>query len=298
MLHPQESTETFINYLKFQKRYSKHTIIGYTGDLKVFFDFLTTNFGFLEVSQISSSMIRSWLASLKEDKFLSRTINRKISTLRSFFKFQLRQQTITANPLSQVTALKVNKRLPSFVEEQPMHNLLEHANFSNNWQGETDKLIISLFYNTGIRLSELVNLKPGQVNQEQQSIKVLGKGNKERIIPVSDNLLKDIKLYLSNKNTIPDADHSVVFITEKGNKLYPKYVYRIVNKHLALVTTNKKKSPHTLRHTFATHLANNGADINAVKALLGHSSLAATQIYVHNSIQKLKDVHKKAHPKA
>ncbi len=151
---------------------------------------------------------------------------------------------------------------------------------------------------TGIRLSELINLKPAQVNQEQQSIKVIGKGNKERIIPVSDDILRSLAEYLSQKSSIVNANNSIVFVTYKGMKLYPKYVYNIVNKYLATVTTNKKKSPHTLRHTFATHLANNGADINAVKELLGHSSLAATQIYIHNSIQKLKDVHKSAHPKA
>jgi len=294
----QQNTEAFIDYLKFQKRYSHYTIISYTTDLKSFFSFIELNFTVSKVSRITSAMVRSWLASLKEYKLTSRSVNRKISTLRSFFKYLLRQQVITTNPLTQITALKTSKRLPSFVEEQEMDDLLNLVQFHETWEGETDKLIINLFYNAGIRLSELINLKPGQVNYQQQSIKVLGKGNKERIIPVSDELLADLSNYLKKKSAKVGADNSVVFVTEKGLKLYPKYVYNIVNKYLATVTTNKKKSPHTLRHTFATHLANNGADINAVKELLGHSSLAATQIYVHNSIQKLKDVHKKAHPKA
>lgn len=294
----QQNTQAFIDYLKFQKRYSQHTITGYTTDLKDFFDFADLNFATSEVSQITSAIIRSWLASLKEEKLSSRSVNRKISTLRSFFKYLLRQQVITINPLTQITALKTNKRLPSFVEEKDIDKLFEQVAFPETWQGATDKLIIKLFYNTGIRLSELINLKPGQVNYEQQNIKVLGKGNKERLIPVSDGLLKDVKNYLEKKADKDAADNSVIFVTDKGKKLYPKYVYNIVKDKLEKVITNKKKSPHVLRHTFATHLANNGADINAVKELLGHSSLAATQIYVHNSIQKLKDIHKKAHPKA
>ena len=287
----------FSEYLKFQKRYSQHTLISYQTDLRDFFDFIADRYDAGSLKEISAVMVRSWLAYLKHSRIASKSINRKISTLKSFFKFQLRKGVITASPVSTVTSLKVNKRLPSFIEEKNINDLFEHVEFPDTWEGKTDRLMMQIFYQTGIRLSELINLKESQVDTSNTSIKVLGKGNKERIIPVNKELLKDISEYIKEKDKSA-ATNSILLVNKKGKKLQPRQVYNKVKQYLSLVTTNERKSPHILRHSFATHLTGNGADINAVKELLGHSSLAATQIYTHNSIEKLKDIHKKAHPKA
>ena len=229
----------------------------------------------------------------------SKSINRKISTLKSFFKYQLRQQTITVSPMTAIISPKVSKRLPQFVDKKDVTTLLTHVEFPDTWAGKTDQLILHLFYNTGMRQAELTGLKETDISKSNGTIKVLGKGNKERIIPVSNQLILKMQDYMEDKRTALEAfDKSILLVTASGKKLYPRYVYSTVNKYLAMVTTIDKKSPHVLRHSFATHLMNNGADLNAVKELLGHSSLAATQIYTHNTIEKLKDIHKKAHPKA
>lgn len=294
-----QTIQPFIDYLKFQKRYSQHTIVSYKNDLDSFFDFLQHQFGELSLPEIKPTFIRSWLAELKQQGMESKSISRKISTLKSFFKFQLREQVIEASPMVSIISPKVNKRLPQFVESGDIATLLNSVEFPDTWAGRTDRLIVQLFYNTGIRQAELVGLKETAISANNSTIKVLGKGNKERIIPVSSQLISMITGYLDEKRAKFEApDHSVLLVTPAGKKLYPKYVYSTVNKYLGLVTTISKKSPHVLRHTFATHLMNNGADLNAVKELLGHSSLAATQIYTHNTIEKLKDIHKKAHPKA
>lgn len=296
-------TETFIqaflNYLKFQKRYSEHTITSYQNDLEDFFNFIQKNFGDISLQEISATFIRSWLANLKQNKIASKSINRKISSLKSFFKYQLRKETITVNPMTTIVSLKVSKRLPSFIEEKDIDTLFHHVEFPDSWEGKTNRLLLQIFYQTGMRLSELINLKESQIDNSNNSIKVLGKGNKERIIPVNKNLLAEIFNYIKEKRIdIEAVDTAYLLINAKGKKLQPKYVYNKVKQYLSYVTTNERKSPHILRHSFATHLTNNGADINAVKELLGHSSLAATQIYTHNSIEKLKDIHKKAHPKS
>jgi integrase/recombinase XerC len=193
----------------------------------------------------------------------------------------------------------VSKRLPSFIEERDTTTLFEHVEFPDSWQGKTDHLLLKIFYQTGIRLSELINLKESQLDVGNSNVKVIGKGNKERVIPVNNSLINDILCYTAyKKNNIENADLNYIFTSNKGKKLYPKYAYKTVKSYLTKVTTNHRKSPHVLRHSFATHLINNGADINAVKELLGHNSLASTQIYTHNSIEKLKDIHKKAHPKS
>jgi integrase/recombinase XerC len=289
----------FLNYLTFQKRYSRHTIISYENDLTGFFDFIVLQYNSLELAEISASVIRSWLASLKENKITSKTINRKISTLKSFFKYQLKMNKIEVNPVSAITSLKISRRLPSFVEQKDIKTLFDYVEFPDTWEGKTNRLLLMIFYQTGIRLSELINIKESHVDTSKGSIKVLGKGNKERIIPVNNNLLKEIEKYTAEKNfNIGEAQKDFLFINSKRKKLYPKYVYNVVKKYLGDVSTNERKSPHVLRHTFATHLTNNGADINAIKELLGHASLASTQIYTHNSIDKLKEVHKLAHPKA
>jgi integrase/recombinase XerC len=291
---------SFLSYLQFEKRYSSHTILAYEEDLQQFFTYLHEQFSMPEpaLAEISASFIRSWLASLKEAKNSAKTINRKISSLKSFFKYHLRTGQLEQSPMTTIVSPKIPKRLPVYVEQKDTNTLFQHVEFPDSWSGKTDRLILSIFYNTGMRLSELVNLKESQINAAANSIKVLGKGNKERVIPVSAVLIQEINEYVALKNTLTAPDRVYLLINEKGRKLYARYVYLAVKKYLSLVTTVDKKSPHVLRHTFATHLTNNGADLNAVKELLGHSSLAATQIYTHNTIEKLKDIYKKAHPKA
>lgn len=294
-----KTIQQFLDYLNFQKRYSKHTIVSYKNDLNAFFDFLFTQYGETVLNDIKTTFIRSWLATLKQQEMESKSINRKISTLKSFFKYQLRQQAIAVSPMTAIISPKVNKRLPQFVDKKDIKTLLTDVEFPDTWAGKTDELILQLFYNTGMRQAELVGLKEVDISNGNCTIKVLGKGNKERIIPVSNQLMQKMQEYMNDKRKqLEDFDKIMLLVTATGKKLYPRYVYNTVNKYLAKVTTIDKKSPHVLRHSFATHLMNNGADLNAVKELLGHSSLAATQIYTHNTIEKLKDIHKKAHPKA
>ena len=295
-----EQIRVFIDYLQFEKRYSSNTIRSYSDDLTQFNQFIDKQFGEVAISGITSSFIRSWLASLKENSNTSKTINRKISSLKSFYKYHLRIGSIDQTPMTNIISPKVSKRLPAFVEQKDIDTLFDFVEFPDTWQGKTDKLILAIFYNTGIRLSELIALKEKQINFSGSTIKVLGKGNKERIIPVSNFLLSSIRNYIKDKaEYLPrEANVENLLVNDKGKKLYYKYVYLSVKKYLSAVTTIDKKSPHVLRHTFATHLTNNGAQLNSVKELLGHSSLAATQIYTHNTIEKLKDSYKKAHPKA
>lgn len=290
----------FLDYLKYEKRYSFHTIVAYEEDLLQLFTYLNEQFNMPEpaLTEITSSFIRSWLASLKEAKNSAKTINRKISSLKSFFKYHLRTGQLEQSPMTTIVSPKMPKRLPVYVEQKDTNTLFQHVAFPDTWPGKTDRLILAIFYNTGMRLSELVNLKESQVNAAANTIKVLGKGNKERVIPVSPALISDINEYVTLKNTLASPDRVYLLVNEKGRKLYTTYVYQAVKKYLSVVTTLDKKSPHVMRHTFATHLTNNGADLNAVKELLGHSSLAATQVYTHNTIEKLKDIYKKAHPKA
>jgi len=294
-----KSIDLFLNSLKFENRYSLYTIRAYRDDLVQFFDYLQLQFEDTDIGHISSSFVRSWLASLKDARLSARSIGRKLSTLKSFFKYQMRMGILETTPVVNVVAPKISKRLPVYVEQAEMAILLNVLEFPETWDGITDKLIVSIFYNTGMRLSELVNLKEKHIDVHGNTLKVLGKGNKERIIPVSSVLINTIKTYQTDKlKELSSADPVYLLVNKKGKKLYPKYLYRVVNKYLKEVTTITKKSPHILRHTFATHLMNNGADLNSVKELLGHSSLAATQIYTHNTIEKLKDIHKKAHPKS
>ncbi|WP_301928140.1 tyrosine-type recombinase/integrase [Ferruginibacter sp.] len=298
-IHQQFYIQGFLDYLKFQKRYSQHTIISYGNDLTGFFDFIQLQFAAESIGDITSSFVRSWLASLKEKGVDSKTINRKISSLKSFFKYQLKEGALQKSPMATIVSAKVKKRLPQFVAEADTGTLFNYLEFPDDWNGKTDRLIFHLLYNTGIRQAELISLRMAHIDAGNNTIKVLGKGNKERILPVSSQLSQIIKSYITDKKAnLQGTDTDVLLVNEKGKKLYPKYVYSVVKKYLSGVTTIDKKSPHVMRHTFATHLMNNGADINAVKELLGHSSLAATQVYTHNTIEKLKEVYKKAHPKA
>lgn len=294
-------TQPFIDYLKFEKRYSSHTIRAYSDDLEQFFVFLDSGFGKTPLESVNATFIRSWLASLKEQKITSKSINRKISSLKSFFKYQLRTGTLTKSPMTGIISPKSGKRLPVYVEEKDMRLLTEQIDFPDTWQGKTERLLIRIFYNTGVRLSELVTLKNSQVDFSGATIRVIGKGNKERIIPVSTPLLDEIRLYQNEKQSLPGWNNREsaenLLLDEDGKALYVKYAYLSVRKWLSRVTTIDKKSPHVLRHSFATHLMNHGADLNSVKELLGHSSLAATQLYTHNTIDKLREVHKKSHPR-
>ena len=290
---------SFLEFLKFEKRFSKNTVVSYQTDLTQFFAFLQSQYEAPAIKEISTGMVRSWLAELKGEDISAKSINRKISSLRSFYKFLLRNKLVEKSPMTIIIAQKVGKRLPAFVSEVEVEALKNVIEFPETFKGLTDKLILELLYNTGMRLSELINLKESQLDLNNRQIKVLGKGNKERIIPVSAEVVKSLEAYLVEKQKHLHGNLSTtVLVNEKGKSLYPKYVYLVVKQNLSLVTTMKKKSPHILRHTFATHLMNNGADLNAVKELLGHSSLAATQVYTHNTIEKLKDIHKLAHPKA
>jgi integrase/recombinase XerC len=287
----------FLAYLQFEKRYSLHTITAYSNDLVQFFDFVETQYEGIPFTHITGTMVRTWLASMKEEEMTGKTLNRKISSLKSFFKYQIQQGQLVKSPMETVISPKVNKRLPAFVAEQDMEQLLTNLEFAEGWKGYTEKLVIQLFYATGMRLSELINCKEQQLDLSKRIVKVLGKGNKERMIPISPELAHELKQYIQQK---PDAaiGNNHLFVTEKGKALQPRAVYTFVKFYLSQVTTLQKKSPHVLRHSFATHLMNNGADLNAVKELLGHASLAATQVYTHNTIEKLKEVFAKAHPKA
>lgn len=291
--------QPFVGYLKFEKRYSHHTITAYQADLYEFIDFVKIQYGDTDLASINHGAVRSWLAQLKEQGLTAKSLNRKISTLKSFFKYLLKNGIIEISPMAKVISPKTGKRLPVFVKEEETQLLLDSLNSSTeSWRSLNARLIITIFYATGMRLSELINLKEKQVDFARSQIKVLGKGNKERIIPVSDKLINIISEYQQLKRKEFETAADVLLVSEKGKKLYPKYAYLIVNQYLGNSSTLDKKSPHVLRHSFATHLMNNGADLNAVKELLGHSSLAATQVYTHNTIEKLKDIHKKAHPKS
>lgn len=292
--------ESFIQYIQYEKRYSQNTLIAYTKDLHQFCDFIHHMYQVNSVQDVDHQMIRSWIIQLVNNKVNARTVNRKISTLKTYYKYLLKENILSSNPLLKIISPKTNKSLPEFVSIERMDLLLDEVDFGDDFTGIRDKLILEVFYFTGMRLSELVNLKNGDIDISSQKIKVLGKRNKERIIPftsvLSDSFLKYIDF---RKKLFPFTNlNDFFFVTEKGQNIYKKLVYRVVNSYLSRVSTLQKKSPHILRHTFATHMLNNGADLNAIKELLGHSNLAATQVYTHNSISKLKSIYKQAHPRA
>jgi integrase/recombinase XerC len=287
--------ESFLKYLKFEKRFSRHTLVSYQTDLKQFKEFLST---FDSTPEAATHIdVRAWIVSLVENQINARSINRKIATLRSFYKFLLKREIITTDPSSRIKVLKTAKRLPQFVKQSELNILLDQFDFKNSLNGWRDKVMLEVLYGTGIRLSELVNLEVKDIDLNKQTIKVLGKRNKERVIPFSNGLKVVILDYMKAKEGLI-TKNGFFLITNKGEKVYPEFVYRIIKKYLKNYTSADKTSPHVLRHTFATHLLNKGADLNAVKDLLGHSSLAATQVYTHNSMEKLKKVFDQAHPKA
>lgn len=291
--------ESFFNYLQFEKRVSKHTLTAYKTDLAQFTEFLDTTFPEFTSEQADYGIIRSWIIQVVESGARATSVNRKIASLRTYYKFLVREQVITKNPMMKIRVLKTQKRLPSFIQEKEITNLLDTVRFDETHAGWRDKLILELFYATGIRLSELITLKESQIDLRSGTIKVLGKRNKERVIPFPASIAPLIKNYQQIRNKeVELKNHGFLFVTDKGDPCYPMMVYRIVKHYLDTNSTSDKRSPHVLRHTYATHLLNKGAEINAVKDLLGHSSLAATQVYTHNSIEKLKKAYDQAHPKA
>ncbi|MFP4447458.1 MAG: site-specific tyrosine recombinase/integron integrase [Bacteroidales bacterium] len=292
--------ENFVKYLKYERRYSEHTVRAYINDVEQFFDYMEDE-GFshnVEDNKAVESLIRKWLIKLLEEKRSDRTINRKFSALKAYFKYLRIQGKIEGNPASNIYLPKISRKLPHFVDEEQMNMLLDQDKFTNDFAGCRDKLIIELLYQTGIRLSELINIKSSDVDFNQNQIKIFGKRRKERFIPVTGELIELIKRYKQIKAlTFPAIDDKYLIVTDKGKKLYEKFVYRVVKKYLGIVTTMEKRSPHVLRHTIATHMLNRGADLNAIKELLGHANLSATQIYTHTTFEKLKKIYKQAHPR-
>ncbi len=297
--------DKFTDYLQFEKRYSTHTILAYHSDLDDFSGFLLMQYSISDLTKADHTLIRSWLISLIERKISTRSVNRKISTLKSFYRFCLRQGLLKTNPMLKVVAPRASKQLPVFLTHDNLDNLLHKVAFKDSYEGSRDKMIITLFYATGIRRAELIQLKIPHMDLEKGTIKVLGKRSKERIVPLGKIVIDCMNEYLiirtkflSQIKAVPSNNSQSLFVTTRGLTVYPKLIYTIVRKYLSLVASNSKLSPHVLRHTFATHMLDDGADLNAIKEILGHSSLAATQVYTHNTIEKLKTIYKQAHPRA
>ena len=289
--------DAFIKYLKFEKRLSDHTILSYDNDLKQFESFFKTYSTNKEIKTTDKRAIRSWIVELSLKKLSPKSINRKIATLKSFFKFLIKREVIEINPSTYITSLKTDQKIPNFLKEKDVNFLFDNLILEKNFNGERDMMILELLYGTGIRISELINLKTRNINLPKKEMKIMGKRKKERIIPLHQQIISQIKKYLDKKNEIKST-HEFLLCTNKGKKLYPMLIYRIVKKHLSSLINSKKYNPHLLRHTFATHILNKGGDLNSIKDLLGHESLAATQIYTHNSIEKLKETFKASHPRA
>lgn len=292
---PFSFLQDFVQYLEVEKRYSQHTVLAYKKDIEQFFNHtFNGKISSDELKEVSHSLIRSWIVFLNEEKLENKSINRKLVSLRSFFKWLLVRGEIEKNPFIKVSGPKIRKRLPSFVKESDIKAESIEFLFSDNFEGKRDRLMFELLYQTGIRLSELINLRTKDISAS--SIKVLGKRNKERIIPISEDLSKLIINYKSQYFSIIQ-DSEFLLTLFNGNKIYPKLVYRKINYYLSLTTNMDKKSPHVLRHTFATHMLNNGAGLETLKELLGHASLAATQVYTHNSFAELTTIYSSAHPR-
>jgi len=290
--------ESFFKYLKYEKRYSLHTIRAYIDDLNQFQNYQKETFPeFSFAEDINHHLIRNWIVQLKNNDRSSRTINRKISSLKKYCKYLLSNDILEQNPFDKIINPKVQKKLPTFINASEISKISEVIEFEHNLTGKRNLLILEILYCTGMRLSELVNLRETDIDISSGTLKVLGKRNKERIIPFPANLKPIIADYMQEKTNC-NYNTPYLIVTNKGEKAYPKLIYRVVKKYLSLLTTNEKKSPHILRHTFATHLLNNGADLNAIKELLGHTNLSATQIYTHNTFKKLNQIYKQAHPRA
>jgi len=291
--------ESFLKHLQFEKRLSSNTVLAYQNDLNQLQEFLKETFSVDDITLADYNMVRSWIVNLIESGIEPASVNRKIACMRSFFKFLLAQEVVIKNPMAKINVLKTKKRLPGFVKEDDMVNLLDNQVFEETFEAQRDRLILEMFYGTGIRLSELIDLKEKSIDLKSRVIKVRGKRNKERVIPFSPGLVLIIEHYLEIRNReVEMKEHGKIFVRPNGAPCYPMMIYKIVKKYLSAFTSVEKRSPHVLRHTYATHLLNKGAELNAVKDLLGHASLAATQVYTHNSMEKLKKVFEQAHPKA
>jgi len=297
--------DRYIDYLRFEKRYSAHTILAYHTDLDDFTQFLSLQYSVTDLLMADHTLIRSWLVSLIDRKISTRSVTRKLSTLKSFYRYCQKQGLLKVNPMLKVVAPRVTKQLPVFLTGDNLHTLLHSVEFEPGYEGVRDKMILTLFYATGIRRAELVQINVSDLDLDAGTLKVLGKRNKERIVPLGANVINLLNEYLIERNTFLSENTQIVqnntptlFVTTKGLAVYPRLIHNIVHKYLSMIASNSKLSPHVLRHTFATHMLDDGADLNAIKEILGHSSLAATQVYTHNTIEKLKTIYKQAHPRA
>ncbi len=291
--------KAFQDYLQHEKKYSVHTVSAYVNDLLFFQEFLKVNFDHDSMEVVNYSMIRSWIVALVDNGISNSSVNRKMSSLKSFYKFLLKTKQIESSPLLKHKSLKTPKKIQIPFSEKELDNVLNHIHYPDGFEGVRDKLVIDLFYTTGIRRTELIHLKTQNVDLSANTLKVLGKRNKERILPILPIIGKQIKIYLTERATIEDIkDSDYFFLLLKGVKFNDSFVYRLINYYFSNVSEKVKKSPHILRHTFATHMLNNGADLNSVKELLGHSSLASTQVYTHSSLSELKKVYGNAHPRS
>jgi integrase/recombinase XerC len=292
------SLKAFSEYLLLEKTYSKHTVLAYIRDAETFQEFLNNHHNSEKITEVGYSEIRQWIVELVNSDISNRTINRKVSSLNTYFRFLLKTLQIEINPLKEHKALKVGKKIQLPFSEQELKDVLENSIEVNDFESARNQLIIELFYATGIRRIELVNIKLLDIDVSNKLVKVLGKRNKERYIPLIESMINSLKKYLEYRSQLPIIEHKeTLFLTKKGLKIYEKLVYRIINKYFSIASSKAKCSPHILRHSFATHLVNQGADLNAVKELLGHTSLAATQVYTNNSIAELKKVYAKSHPR-
>lgn len=290
--------QEFCNWLTYEKRYSVHTVSSYLSDLNQFESYLLQNYPGIKLIETETPMIKSWMVFLMDKQFSPTTINRKLVAINSFFRYLVSEEKLEKNPASNLKGPKKSKRLVKYLEEEEILDVLNRFEFEDNYEGIRDKLIIEMLYGTGIRLAELIGLKSNDVDLLSGSVKVLGKRNKERIIPINSSLKQQIEKFISFRKEVTESgSKQELLLTSKGEALYPMLVYRVVKKYLDQFAARTKVSPHVLRHSFATHLLNRGADINAIKELLGHSNLAATQVYTHNTIETLKKVFKQTHPR-
>jgi len=288
---------SFLEYLVLERKYSNHTVTAYKKDISSFYEFCNDEYELKSLKDVNYSQIRSWIIKLVDEGISNNSINRKVSSLKSFYKFLQKAEQIKSNPLIKHKSLKVAKKVQVPFTSKEINEVIDNLEAENDFKSLRNKLIVELFYSTGMRRAELINLKHEAINFQSKTVKVLGKRNKERLIPLIASVLKTIEEYLSfKKEILTDTDY--LFVTEKGKKIYETLVYRIINNYFSHVSTKVKKSPHILRHSFATHLLNQGADLNSVKELLGHSSLASTQVYTHNSLEKIKQVYNQAHPRS
>ena len=290
--------EAFLDYLRLERNYSERTIVSYGTDLREFEGYLEKTEAELDFTKVHADVVRNWISELMDEGRTATSVNRKLSSLRSFYRFLLRRKEITVNPMLKIVGLKKKKPLPSFVREKDMNRLLDGLSFDEGFEGCRDRTILEMFYATGMRLSELIGLDDVDVDLSARLIKVTGKRNKQRLIPFGDELAEDLLIYIKVRDdAFPDGVEAF-FIRKNGKRMYPMQVYRIVKRNLSKVVTLKKKSPHVLRHTFATAMLNDNAELRAVQALLGHESLATTEVYTHTTFEELKKVYEQAHPRA